>query len=434
MNQETTNKTNKTGEDGYLAVLRLPSFTVLLVGRLVSGAGQILFSMATMWYILQLTESALAAALIPMLPYLIYAFLGIPLATISDRLPKKQLLIWTDIWRAVIACILAILFLTGSMLPWHIYAANLLIAILGFMFNPATQTVIPAILPKPAEQLAPANALLNSSSKTIELLGYALGGILIAFVSVQSILFIYALTFLLSALAIAFIRIPVTKVVKQKGFSGFVRDSMQGITFLFSNKVLACCIIFGAIINFAGAPLHIFTPIFANMVLEAGPQGYGLLQSAFAAGSIVGSLLSGKYAKRLSLAHWFLISYLISGASLLLMPLYPNLYFAIVCSFLLMAGLAIVNVPLVTSILLSTPEEKRGRVMNSMGVLMSGVSNPLGLLLGGWLIEAYSPSWVYMGIGMFVIFMGTASLFVRPFREDRAGHTLHRKSSISSEI
>ena len=102
MDQKTTNKTNKTGEGSYLAVLRIPSFTVLLVGRLVSGAGQILFSMATMWYILQLTESALAAALIPMLPYLIYAFLGIPLATISDRLPKKQLLIWTDIWRAVV--------------------------------------------------------------------------------------------------------------------------------------------------------------------------------------------------------------------------------------------------------------------------------------------------------------------------------------------
>ncbi|WKL04892.1 MFS transporter [Paenibacillus amylolyticus] len=193
---------NEIRGDSYRAVLRLPSFVVLLVGRLISGAGQILFSMATMWYILQLTESALAAALIPMLPYLIYAFLGIPLATISDRLPKKQLLIWTDILRAGIACILAILFMTGSMLPWHIYAANLLIAILGFLFNPATQTVIPAILPEPAKQLAPANALLNSSSKTIELLGYALGGILIALISVQSILFIYAVTFLLSAISI----------------------------------------------------------------------------------------------------------------------------------------------------------------------------------------------------------------------------------------
>ncbi|WP_413406133.1 MFS transporter [Paenibacillus amylolyticus] len=421
---------NEIRGDSYRAVLRLPSFVVLLVGRLISGAGQILFSMATMWYILQLTESALAAALIPMLPYLIYAFLGIPLATISDRLPKKQLLIWTDILRAGIACILALLFMTGSMLPWHIYAANLLIAILGFLFNPATQTVIPAILPEPAKQLAPANALLNSSSKTVELLGYALGGILIALISVQSILFLYAVTFLLSAISIFFIRIPVTKVVKQKGISGFVKDSMQGITFLFSRKILACCIIFGAIINFAGAPLHIFTPIFANMVLQAGPQGYGLLQSAFAAGSIAGSLLSGKYAKRLSLAHWFLISYLISGTSLLLMPMFPNLYIAIACSFLLMMGLALVNVPLVTSILLSTPEEKRGRVMNSMGVLMSGISNPLGLLLGGWFIETYNPSWVYMGIGTFVICMGMASLFVRPFREERSKRTRQQTTSM----
>ncbi|NUU76046.1 MFS transporter [Paenibacillus xylanilyticus] len=425
---------NEIHNDSYGSILRIPSFCVLLVGRLISGAGQILFSMATMWYILQLTESALAAALIPMLPYFIYAFLGIPLATISDRLPKKQLLIWTDILRACVACILALLFMSGQMVPWHIYAANLLIAILGFLFNPATQTVIPAILPNPSKQLAPANALLNSSSKTIELLGYAIGGILVAFISVQSILFIYALTFLVSSLSIVFIHIPVTKVVKQKGISGFMRDSIQGITFLFSRKILACCIIFGAIINFAGAPLHIFTPIFANMVLHAGPQGYGLLQSAFAAGSIAGSLLSGKYAKRLSLARWFLISYLISGASLLLMPMFPNLYIAIACSFLLMLGLALVNVPLVTSILLSTPEEKRGRVMNSMGVLMSGISNPLGLLLGGWFIETYNPSWVYMGIGVFVVIMGLTSLFVRPFREEQGTHSRTQKASISSEV
>ncbi|UPK44456.1 MFS transporter [Paenibacillus pabuli] len=403
---------------GYLSVLRLPSFSVLLVGRLISGAGQILFSMATMWYILQLTESALAAALVPLMPYLIYAFLGVPLATISDRLPKKQILIWTDVLRAIIAIILAILFITEQMQPWHIYATNLLIAILGYLFNPAVQTVIPAILPDTSNQLAPANALLNSASKTLELLGYAIGGIVVAFFSVQSILLIYAITFLISAFSIALIRIPITRVVKQKGLKGFVRDSMLGIQFLFSRKILACCIIFGAIINFAGAPLQIFTPVFSNMVLNAGPQGYGLLQSAFAAGSVIGSLISGKYSKHLTLAHWFLISYVISGCSLVCMPLYPNLYFAIICSFMLTLGLALVNVPMITSILLSTPEEIRGRVMNSMGVLVSGISNPLGLLLGGWMIERYNPIWVYVVIGGFIILMGIVSMFVGPFREE----------------
>ncbi|UOK66382.1 hypothetical protein MT997_06170 [Paenibacillus sp. OVF10] len=81
---------NEIRGDSYRAVLRLPSFVVLLVGRLVSGAGQILFSMATMWYILQLTESALAAALIPMLPYLIYAFLGIPWLRSVIACPKSN--------------------------------------------------------------------------------------------------------------------------------------------------------------------------------------------------------------------------------------------------------------------------------------------------------------------------------------------------------
>jgi len=423
-------KSRSEDSHGYLSVLRLPSFSVLLAGRLVSGAGQILFSMATMWYILQWTESALAAALVPLMPYLIYAFLGVPLATISDRLPKKQILIWTDVLRAGMAIVLAILFMTDNMLPWHIYATNVFIAVMGYLFNPAVQTVIPAILPDSSNQLAPANALLNSASRTLDLLGYAIGGIVVALFSVQSILLIYAITFLLSALSIAMIRIPVTKVVKQKGVKGFVKDSMLGIRFLFSRKILACCIIFGAIINFAGAPLQIFTPVFSNMVLNAGPEGYGLLQSAFAAGGVVGSLISGKYSKHLTLAHWFLISYVISGCSLLWMPLYPNLYFAVFCSFMLTLGLALVNVPMVTSILLSTPEEIRGRVMNSMGVLVSGLSNPLGLLLGGWLIERYNPVWVYVVIGAFITLMGIASMFVGAFREEiRQASRSNRKAA-----
>lgn len=402
----------------YLPLFKNASFVILLIGRIISSFGQILFSMATMWYVLDVTESALAAAIIPLLPSLAFMLLGIPLATVADRYNKKKVLIYTDLGRIAIVAVVILIFTAGNLVAWHIYLANMLIAILGYMFSPAIQTVLPSILTDSEKQLAPANAVLNSSIRTIDLAGYAIAGLFIAFFDTTTNLMIYCIAFLLSAISFLFIKIPTIKTEVTKGFLGFWRDSIQGVKFIASKKILRHCVAFGAIINMFGAPIHIFTPIYSRVILEAGAGSYGLLQSAFTAGGIVGALLSGKYSKKLKLWQWFFVSYVMSGLSLLIMPIFPYLWVGMVLCFFLMLGFSLVNVPLITAIVLATPEEKRGRVMSSLGVLMSGLSVPIGLLVGGYAMEWFSPHIVYVCVGLMVLSMGIISTKFSGFRDE----------------
>lgn len=414
----TTETSSPSKKALYLPLFKIPAFTILLAGRIVSSFGQILFSMVTMWYVLDLTDSAFAAALIPLVPFVTYLFLGIPLATLSDRFNKKKVLIYTDLARVLIVVGVIFLFATDQVTAGYIYVANLLLAIVGFMFNPAIQTVLPSILPHPDQQLAPANAILNSSIRTIDIGGYAIGGIFIAAFDTTFNLAFYCIAFLLSALTILLIRIPDVRAEKRKGITGFWKDSIQGVQFILSKRILRYIVGFGALINLFGAPLHIFTPIFSRVVLEAGSEGYGLLQTAFAVGGVVGALISGKYSKKLKLWQWFFVSYILAGLCQFMMPLLPYLWICVVLSFLLMMALALVNVPLISTLILATPEELRGRVMTSFGVLGSGISVPIGLLVGGSVMDWFSPQIVYIFIGVMTCLMGVLSSLLSAFKDE----------------
>lgn len=131
----------------------MPTFSIIWVARIISGLGDILFTMSTMWYVLTITDSPLAAAIVPLVPLLTFAILGIPLGTLSDRYDKKKVLILTDLFRALLIAIIGFLMFFDSVSPGYIYLANLGLALAGFMFNPALQSVIPSILPTPINSL-----------------------------------------------------------------------------------------------------------------------------------------------------------------------------------------------------------------------------------------------------------------------------------------
>lgn len=276
--------------------------------------------------------------------------------------------------------------------------------------------------------------MLGATSQTINLVGYALGGMVIAWVDTTTAIFINAISFFISAIVLVFISIPALHSTSAKGFRGFYRDSLAGIQFIWSKKVLRICIFFGAVINLFGAPLHIFTAVFSKSVLFAGTAGYGYLEAAFTAGGIVGALISGKYSSHLRLWQWFYLTFSLAGVALLIMTLLPNLIMAIILSFTVMTALSLLNVPLITSIILASPQEVRGRVLNSFGVLVSGLSVPIGLIGGGWIMDQIGPLYMYGFVGAALIIAGGASLFIREFRDESELEAGFQKHGVENSI
>ncbi|MFD1675066.1 MFS transporter [Alicyclobacillus fodiniaquatilis] len=402
---------------GYSELIQIPAFSIFWAGRIVSGLGDILFTMATMWYVLSTTNSALKTALVPLVPMLSFIILAVPLGTVADRLPKKVILVGSDVISGVIVGCVYLLMIWHHASAVEIYTANLLLSVAGMLFSPAEQAALPNILPDRERQLAPANGLLSATSQAITLLGYGVGGLIVAWLHPGNAVLLDGISFFLSAISFVLLSIPALRAKASQGVLGFLRDSSEGIRFIWRKRTLRVLVCFGAIVNMTGAPIQIFTSVFSKEVLHAGVAGYGYLEAAAAAGGLVASLLSGKLAHRLRLWQWMTVSFLTGGLSLFFMALFPSLWLAIALFGIATAGSSLLNIPLATSLQLLAPEDMRGRVMSSFGLFFSS-ANPVGLIAGGWLINVLGARFLFSIVGVLGGISGIISLFFRTFRDD----------------
>jgi len=348
---------------------------------------------------------------------LAFIFFAVPLGTVADRLPKKLVLIGTDLARSAVVALVYVLMLLHLANAPEVYIANLLLSVGGMLFSPAEQAALPSILPNKDRQLALANGLLGATSRSITLFGYGVGGLIVAWLHPDKAILLDAASFLLSALSFAPLTIPALRAKASRGIRGFMRDSSEGIRFIWQKRTLRIIICFGAIVNMTSAPIQIFTSVFSKEVLHAGVAGYGYLEAAAAAGGLIAALISGRMANKMQLGQWMAISFLISGTSLLLMALFPTLLLAIGLFGISIGAITLLNIPLVTSLQLLAPDDMRGRVMSSFGLFFSSTS-PIGLVAGGWLTGLLGPQLLFSLVGLAVGAAGAVSLFVMAFRDD----------------
>lgn len=402
----------------YLELLRLPGFVLFFGGRIVSSLGDMLFTMATMWYVLQRTNSPMLTAIVPLIPMISYMLLAMPLATFADRMPKKATLILTDIFRSIVVIVIWILILFHRANLYWIYFANLILTVAGFLFTPAQQSVLPNVLPKPENQLMPANALLNAASQVIGLVGYAIGAAIVAVLHIPNSVMLDAISFLISGLSIIPISLPSLRADSKGGIKGFFLECSSGIQFVWSKKILRALVVFAGFTNLFGAPLAILTLVFSKSILHTGILGYGYLETSATLGGIVGTLLSGKVASRLRLRQWLIISLVFSGSGIFVMPLIPYIGISIVLLAMVNIALSLLNVPLVTAIQLLAPDDMRGKVMTGFGLLSGGISGPIGLMGGGWLMGRIGPAFTFIGVGIACVVSGLISIFIPVFRKN----------------
>lgn len=275
-----------------LSILRFRNFTLLWSGQAVSQLGDNLFSIAMMWLVLQLTNSALAMGMLPilaMLPRIAFQLLG---GVWVDRYDRRVLMMASDGIRGATMLVLAVLVATNQIQLLHIYILQVIFGVVGAFFSPAASALIPSTVPK--EGLVVANSLSGLAWQVTQIIGPALGGILIAVpeIGVAGVIFLNAVSFAFGVLGVWLIRLPapVRTVPREKTVWSELRDGFQ---YLCNFRVLLIVILLGTVLNFALAPFMVLLPIFVKTVLEGGAETFGLLTSAMAIGAVVGNVAIG---------------------------------------------------------------------------------------------------------------------------------------------
>src|SRR6516225_10658941 len=188
-----------TSRSGYRDVLGVSEFRVIFVANVVSMLGSIVAAVALTVLVYQQTRSPALAASVLALSFVPYLLGGILLGAAADRLPARRVLVGCDLASAVlVACmvvpgmpvpgLLALLFANGLIAP---------------VYQGVRSALLPKILP-PGPRYVLGRSLMRMVAQSAQIVGYGLGGLLLAILSPRGALAADALSFAASGVLLRF--------------------------------------------------------------------------------------------------------------------------------------------------------------------------------------------------------------------------------------
>ncbi len=266
------------------------NFRLLWASQAVSQIGDGLTKVALLWFVYQLTGSALKMTIIGLLqtipPLVLSPLLGVYL----DRLPKKPVMMALDVIRAILIALVPVLYVIDALTLEVLFVLVFFTAIFSTAFGPALAASLP-LLVKPSELMS-ANSLLQSTTNMGILIGPAICGVLIAWLGTENVLYVDAATFLLSAFCLLPIKNHLLTTAPQitKATSKITQDLLVGMRFVFREKPVLRSLLFTTVFYTLGASAFIYVlPLFVNEHIESDPLWLGWLWSSMGAGMLVTS-------------------------------------------------------------------------------------------------------------------------------------------------
>ncbi|TMD23041.1 MAG: MFS transporter [Chloroflexi bacterium] len=395
-------------KQGYRDVLAISQFRRLWIGQGISYFGDMMNTtgLAIMLFLVTRSPSLVALGLIAKaVPTILFGLVAGPLV---DRFNRQRVMVFADVARAILT--VTIPFWALHWLP-GVFIAVFLVATAGTFFNPAKQAIIPNLVPEGL--LVQANSLVQSSERTMELLGYALAGIIAALISWIPLFLIDAATYIFSAATL--LGVPdLLRRAKRKELT-LARDISDGMRFIVRSPILRSTMALTAMTGlFAGMTFPTLV-VLAYESLKAGAGGYGVLEAVIGGGAVLGAFFSPQLMGRYRAGVLILTGVAGFGAAYALTGLLQSFVFAFV--FLFGCGVAstIYYVPLISVTQREAPDFIRGRVMASRFLLaQAGLLG--GMAISGPLTERLGAPLVFVTAGSLLVIAALVGFAFRDLR------------------
>ena len=368
---------------------RVPEYRWFWSSQLVSGIGTWAQTVAQAWLVLQLTGSAIALGAITTLQFLPMLVFPLLSGVIADRLPRRKVLIATQVGAMTQAVLLALLVWSGHVELWQVGVLALGLGLTNAFGNPSQAALVPEIVGR--ELVGNAVALNSVQFNMARLLGGAIGGTLVGFLGVAATLALNAATFLPAIAVLLVIRPAHTRLPRDRegadptvGPTRITAEISAGLRYALGNRPIRRVLALFGVVGLLGFNWSVATPLLAY-TLNAGPQGFGMLQASLGAGSLVAGLALMR--TRVATERRFLVGAVVMGSVLILLGLSP--WFGLSAGLMFFGGFGGVTASVTsnTRLQLLSVDAYRGRVM-SLFTLMIGGTSPIGSLLIGGIAQA----------------------------------------------
>ncbi len=380
MNAPVTSPADASVREDRLGPLRFRNFRLLVTGSATSSLGNAIAPVALAFAVLDLGGSASDLGLVVAayaLADVVTALFG---GVLGDRVARQLMMEGSNAACALSQAAVAVLVIGGWATIPLLAVLGVVNGCLGALSGPSSSAMTRMTVP--ADRLSSAVALRGLLQTSAAVVGYAVGGVLVAAAGPGWAIGVDAVTFAVAAFCFGRLDVPHTR---PEGIRpSFLADLGDGLREVLRHTWLWLLIGQALLYHlFYGGAQSVVGPIV--MGEEFGRSSWGLALGTLMAGFVVGGLLCLRWRPRRALyVGTALLS--LAAAFPLAMALSDRLWPILVGAFLHGVGLQIFDVFWQVSIQENIAEDKLARVY-SFDMVGSFVARPVGLVVTGPVAE-----------------------------------------------
>jgi MFS family permease len=290
----------------YRDVFAVPEFRALWSAQLISVLGDQLARVALTILVYDRTNSALLAAVAFMVSVVPLFIGGVALAWLADRFPRRRVMIACDLLRCALVLVMSL-----SGVPIAILVVLLaVVTLIGAPFYAARAAIYPDLLT--GDKYVVGTAVTLTTNQFAQVIGFAIGGGLVALLGTRTSLVADAATFAVSAVVLAcWVRARPAPAPSRRarpagtgatgagpaaGADGDVGSGIAGaIRIVFGTPALLLPMLFGWLAAFYNAPEGVAAPLARS--LGGGAAAVGAILAAQVFGEVVGMLAFGRLVR-----------------------------------------------------------------------------------------------------------------------------------------
>lgn len=355
-------------------LLRQRNFALLWWGGLISLTGDWMLGIALPAFVYTLTGSTLQTGAMWITGTLPRVLFGSFAGVFVDRWDRRSTMVVTNVLQAL--CLAPLLFVSSAEWVWLVYIVTFVQTLIGLFFSPAESALLPQLVEE--THLVAANALGALNNNLARLIGPALGGIVALTLGLWGVALIDAVSFLVAALLIGYVRPSVSfgapvstvpRVTLLQALVGVWQEWIAGLRIVGTTPLVRVLFVMTMCMAVGEGVLAILFVPWVTTVIGGKALELGWLMSAQAVGGVLGGVVMARLGLHLPVGRLLGPSTLIFGILDLMLFTYPLLYRGLTPGLLLIAlvGLpaAAVGASFSTLLQRSVSDSYRGRLLGA---------------------------------------------------------------------
>jgi MFS family permease len=360
------------------SALSVPNFRLYFGSAAIAQCGGWLLRTTQAWLVLDLTGSPAALALVTIAQALPVTILTLFAGIMIDRTQSRRLLVIVQVVLGCQAAVLAALIFTHQVQFWHIIVLASILGVASAVDFPTRSAIVSELLePHLVGNGIALNSAMNSAARII---GPGVGGVMLATWGSGVCFAVTAAAYAGTTLGLVALRSAEFYPKRLAHKTAVFKQLVEGVRYSFSTPSLAVNMVLAGFFGTFAYNWALVLPLLARFALDSGPEGFGALNMAMGAGSMIGAFA---LATRLKPSiRLLLISAAAFGAFILVLAHAPDMPTALV--MLVCTGMLSVSFNATNNTLLQVEarEDIRGRVLSLYMFLMIGTT-PFGSAITG---------------------------------------------------